>query len=383
MTGLAKVVADHDLIFACGPGGVGKTTTSAALALRIARTTDRRVLVVTVDPARRLADALGLRVNGNEPIGVRLPGKSAGRLDAAMLDTRAAWDALVMRHAPDRRVRERLLTNPLYGTVTSRFGLSHEYVAMERVHELREAGTYDLIIVDTAPMNNAVDVLDAPDRMIEFFGSRLVRLFTIPAGSRFTAAASRPFTLLAERLLGAGFLADTVDFFTLLRTMETGFASRAKEVQRILREPGTTFIAVTTAEPGPQAQTLVLEGALKRRSLPLGAIVVNRTLPIDLADLALADEVDAFTQHADRVVQRAAAAADELHRRAIREQMVVQRIVARHAEAGGPPVITAPLRPGGVTGVSALDELGAELLRGSGPVRGGARRTRASNRTDS
>jgi anion-transporting ArsA/GET3 family ATPase len=166
VTDLAPLLASHDLMFVCGPGGVGKTTTSAALALRVALTTDRRVLVVTVDPARRLADALGLRIHGNDPIGVRLPRRSAGRLDAAMLDTRAAWDALVMRHAPDKRVRERLLANPLYTTVTERFGLSHEYIAMERVHELRQAGIYDLIIVDTAPMANAVDVLDAPDRVL-------------------------------------------------------------------------------------------------------------------------------------------------------------------------------------------------------------------------
>jgi anion-transporting ArsA/GET3 family ATPase len=359
---LAPLLAAHDLVFVCGPGGVGKTTTSAALALRVALTTDRRVLVVTVDPARRLADALGLRIQGNDPIGVRLPRRSAGRLDAAMLDTRAAWDALVMRHAPDKRVRERLLANPLYTTVTERFGLSHEYIAMERVHELRQAGSYDLIIVDTAPMANAVDVLDAPDRMIEFFGSRLVRWLTVPAGSRLTAAASRPFTTMAERLLGAGFLADIIDFFSLLATMESGFARRASEVKQILHSPATTFVAVTTPEAGPLAQTIVLEGALRRRDLRLGALVVNRVLADDLADEALRLEAESLLAAPDRVLQRAAAGALELHQRAEAHRAAIATIDARHAGLHAPLVATVPLRLGGMADIASLDALGAGMV---------------------
>jgi anion-transporting ArsA/GET3 family ATPase len=359
---LAPLLAANDLVFVCGPGGVGKTTTSAALALRVALTTDRRVLVVTVDPARRLADALGLRIQGNDPIGVRLPRRSAGRLDAAMLDTRAAWDALVMRHAPDKRVRERLLSNPLYTTVTERFGLSHEYIAMERVHELRQAGTYDLIIVDTAPMANAVDVLDAPDRMIEFFSSRLVRWLTVPAGSRLASAASRPFTTMAERLLGAGFLADIIDFFQLLSTMESGFARRAIEVKEILHASATTFVAVTTPEAGPLAQTVVLEGALRRRDLPLGALVVNRVLGTELADHALRAEAEQLLTASDRVMQRAAAGALELHQRAVSHQTAVAAITKRHESPGSPEVVTVPLRVGGLADISALDELGSTIV---------------------
>jgi anion-transporting ArsA/GET3 family ATPase len=360
VTDLAPLLASHDLMFVCGPGGVGKTTTSAALALRVALTTDRRVLVVTVDPARRLADALGLRIQGNDPIGVRLPRRSAGRLDAAMLDTRAAWDALVMRHAPDKRVRERLLANPLYTTVTERFGLSHEYIAMERVHELRQAGTYDLIIVDTAPMANAVDVLDAPDRMIDFFGSRLVRWLTVPAGSRLTAAASRPFTTMAERLLGAGFLADIIDFFSLLSTMESGFARRATEVKEILHAADTTFVAVSTPEAGPLAQMIVLEGALRRRGLPLGALVINRVLDEHLASDELRDEAAHIAAADDRLLQRAAAM--ELHERAKSHQHAVESIRQRHDGPDSPLVATIPLRAGALADTAALDELASHIV---------------------
>jgi anion-transporting ArsA/GET3 family ATPase len=362
VTDLAPLLASHDLMFVCGPGGVGKTTTSAALALRVALTTDRRVLVVTVDPARRLADALGLRIQGNDPIGVRLPRRSAGRLDAAMLDTRAAWDALVMRHAPDKRVRERLLANPLYTTVTERFGLSHEYIAMERVHELRQAGTYDLIIVDTAPMANAVDVLDAPDRMIDFFSSRLVRWLTVPAGSRLTAAASRPFTTMAERLLGAGFLADIIDFFSLLSTMESGFARRATEVKEILHAADTTFVAVTTPEAGPLAQMIVLEGALRRRGLPLGALVVNRVLAENLASDKLRDEAARVMAGNDRLQQRAAVGALELHERAKSHQHAVASIRERHQLPDSPLVATIPLRVGALADTAALDELASHIV---------------------
>jgi anion-transporting ArsA/GET3 family ATPase len=362
MTDLTPLLASNDLVFVCGPGGVGKTTTSAALALRVALTTDRRVLVVTVDPARRLADALGLRIQGNDPVGVRLPRRSAGRLDAAMLDTRAAWDALVMRHAPDKRVRERLLANPLYTTVTERFGLSHEYIAMERVHELRQAGTYDLIIVDTAPMANAVDVLDAPDRMIDFFGSRLVRWLTVPAGSRLTAAASRPFTTMAERLLGAGFLADIVDFFSLLSTMESGFARRATEVKEILHAADTTFVAVTTPEAGPLAQMIVLEGALRRRGLPLGALVVNRVLADHLASDDLGDEAARVIAGDDRLLHRAAIGAVELHERAKSHQHAIASIRDRHQAPDSPLIATIPLRVGALADTAALDELASHIV---------------------
>jgi anion-transporting ArsA/GET3 family ATPase len=358
-TSLAAPIAAHDLAFVCGPGGVGKTTTAAALALRVALTTDRRVLVVTVDPARRLADALGLTISGNQPVGVRLPRRSKGRLDAAMLDTKAAWDALVTRHAPDRSVRDRLLANPLYETVTARFGLSHEYIAMERVFELRSSGSYDLIIVDTAPMSNAVDFLDAPERMSEFFASKLVRWLTVPAGSRLAAAASRPFTNLAERLLGATFFADIIDFFTLLRTMESGFAARASEVSSILRSDGTTFVPVTTLDPGPLAQLAAVRAALHRRSLSVGGLVVNRVLPVEFAQDELRSVAESLTDNADRILRRAAVGALEVQQRAVAQQQQLAELMLAAAQT---PIAVVALQADGINDVARLERIGAVLF---------------------
>ena len=357
---LSTAVDEHDLVFVCGPGGVGKTTTAAALALRVALTTDRRVLVVTVDPARRLADALGLTISGNQPVAVRLPRRSKGRLDAAMLDTKAAWDALVSRHAPDRNVRDRLLANPLYETVTARFGLSHEYIAMERVFELRGTGSYDLIVVDTAPMSNAVDFLDAPERMSEFFSSKLVRWLTVPAGSKLAAVASRPFTNLAERLLGATFFADIIDFFTLLRTMESGFARRADDVSSILRSDGTTFVPVATLEPGPLAQLAAVRAALLRRSLSVGGLVVNRVLPAEFADDELRQSAQALSGSDDRVLRRSAVGALEVYHRAVAQQ---RHLTGLSAGAGSLPIAVVALQPDGIGDIARLEHIGAALLQ--------------------
>jgi anion-transporting ArsA/GET3 family ATPase len=205
-------------------------------------------------------------------------------------------------------------------------------------------------------------LLTCSTHLIEFFGSRLVRWLTVPAGSRLTAAASRPFTTMAERLLGAGFLADIIDFFSLLSTMESGFARRATEVKEILHAADTTFVAVTTPEAGPLAQMIVLEGALRRRGLPLGALVVNRVLAESLASDDLRDEAATVMAGDDRLLQRAAAGAMELHERAKSHQHAVTSIRDRHQTPDSPLVATIPLRVGALADTAALDELGSHIV---------------------
>ncbi len=183
----------------CGSGGVGKTTTAAALAAMAATRHGGRVLVLTVDPARRLANALGLEGFGN--VEKRVPDsafeaanvKPRGELWAAMLDTRQSWDDLVHRHAPDRATEQRILENKLYQNFAGRFVQSHDYIAMERLYEIHSSGTYDLVVVDTPPTRNAVDFLDAPERMEDFFTSRFLRLLIAPYRSRLISMASKPF----------------------------------------------------------------------------------------------------------------------------------------------------------------------------------------------
>ncbi len=283
--GLDALLASKEMVLVTGSGGVGKTTMAAALALSAAVHQGGKVLVITVDPARRLADALGVGALGNTPNRVAPKTFEAagieprGELWAAMLDTKAGWDELVTRHAPDARVRDSILSNPLYQNITSRFVHSHDYLAMEQLQELHASGEYDLVVVDTPPSRNALAILDAPSRMVEFFGSRLLKWLTVPYRSRLFTAASKPFYQIADRVLGSGFLRDIADFFVLFQAMEKGFVKRAKEVEALLADPRTTFIVVTTLETAPAHEAQFLAQELLRRRHHLGAIVANRVLP--------------------------------------------------------------------------------------------------------
>lgn len=282
---LERLLAAKEVAVVCGPGGVGKTTTAAAAGLQVARHLGGKILVLTVDPARRLATAMGLSALGNTE--VRVPDsvieaaglELQGELWAAQLDTKKSWDDLVTRHAPDVRTRDAILANSLYENITSRFVQSHDYVAMERLHEIHSSGRYDLVIVDTPPSRSALDFLDAPERMIEFFGSRLLRWLTVPYRSRVFTAASKPFYSVADRVLGQEFLREIADFFLLFQTMYQGFVDRATEVERTLHDRRTTFVVVSTLEPAAVAEAEFFMGALGERNLHLGGLVLNRVLP--------------------------------------------------------------------------------------------------------
>jgi anion-transporting ArsA/GET3 family ATPase len=292
--GLADLLAAKEMVIVCGSGGVGKTTTAAALAAKATVSIGGRVLVLTVDPAKRLANALGLQAFGNTE--TRVPDAAfeqagvtpRGELWAAMLDTKAGWDELIRRHAPDAKLRDTVLANPLYQNITGRFVQSHDYIAMERLHELHKSGRYDLVIIDTPPSRNALDILDAPSRMMEFFGSRLLRWLTVPYRSRIFTVASKPFYQVADRILGSRFLQDIAEFFVLFQTMEKGFVSRAREVERLLADPRTSFLVVSTLEAAPAHEAAFLASALAERNLPLGGIVINRAMPAVLRERSVA-----------------------------------------------------------------------------------------------
>jgi anion-transporting ArsA/GET3 family ATPase len=291
---LDALLASKEMVLVLGSGGVGKTTMAAALALSAAVEQGGRVLVLTVDPARRLADALGVGALGN--VATRVPPAAfadagvtpRGELWAAMLDTKAGWDDLIRRHAPDAGVRAAVLGNPLYQNITSRFVHSHDYLAMEQLHDLHASGEYDLVVVDTPPSRNALSVLDAPARMREFFGSRLLRWLTVPYRSRLFTVASKPFYQVADRILGSGFLRDIADFFVLFQAMEKGFVARAKEVEALLGDDRTTFLVVSTLETAPAHEAAYLARELLARDYDLGAVIANRVLPTALTRRAAA-----------------------------------------------------------------------------------------------
>ena len=308
-------LGDAGIVVVCGPGGVGKTTMAASIAARAAATRPMRVLVLTVDPARRLATALGLDGLGDResqvPAAAFAPASPAGTLYAAMIDTKASWDDLVRRHAPDEATRDRVLANPLYRNLTERFTASHDYVAMERLFEARRAGGYDLVVVDTPPSRNALDVLDAPERMRAFFASRLLRALTTGSRGGLAALASRPIVEVARRILGVRFLDDVIEFFGLLRTMEDGFVARAADVAAMVRAPDARFVVVTTLEEPALGDATRLAAELRGRGYPLAAIVANRVLPAHLTPESLTAAASALgpvPTAVDAATARAAAA---------------------------------------------------------------------------
>jgi anion-transporting ArsA/GET3 family ATPase len=307
-----KLLATKEIVICCGSGGVGKTTTAAAMAAMAATYHGGKVLVLTVDPAKRLANALGLEQFGN--VERRVPDEAfaavgvepRGELWAAMLDTKQSWDDLVERHAPDAATRKAILDNPLYQNVTGKFVQSHDYIAMERLYEIHSSGRYDLIVVDTPPTRNAIDFLEAPERMADFFSSRLLRWLIAPYQSRLFNVASKPFYNVADRILGSQFLQDIAEFFILFQTMYGGFVERAKAVTRTLSDRCTTFVVVSTLESAPVQEAEFFVGALSDRDLHLGALVLNKVLPTYLRSTAATKVARSFTADADRL-------ADEVH----------------------------------------------------------------------
>jgi anion-transporting ArsA/GET3 family ATPase len=375
-----QLLAAKEIVVMCGSGGVGKTTMAAALGAMAATHLGGKVLVLTVDPARRLAGALGLEAFGNVEREVPREAFTAagieprGEMWVAMLDTKQSWDDLIRRHAPDARTRDTILANPLYNNITGRFVQSHDYIAMERLYEIHSSGRYDLVVVDTPPTRNALDFLDAPARMTEFMGSRLLRWLTVPYRSRIITAASRPFMNVADRILGSKFLEDIAEFFTLFQSMEKGFRQRAKEVSRVLADRRTTFCVVTTLEAAPLHEADFFIDALRARRLHLGAVVLNKVLPTSLTDRVAGEAAATLEANCGEIATRIASVGgidEALVGRVLSEVATsfhdIQRVARRQAEqraelATAPEVTVAvPYVDADIHDVAGLTALGDRL----------------------
>jgi anion-transporting ArsA/GET3 family ATPase len=373
------------IIVCCGSGGVGKTTTAAALGLRAAER-GRHVVVLTVDPARRLAQSMGLTSLDNTPRPVPLPdghGDGGGSLHAMMLDMKRTFDEIVEAHSdPDRAAQ--ILANPFYQSLSSSFAGTQEYMAMEKLGQLRRADEWDLIVVDTPPSRSALDFLDAPQRLSRFLDGRLIRLLTAP-----TRVSSRAYlkvvnawvgmaTGAVTKVLGTQLLRDVQTFVAALDTMFGGFRERAEDTYRLLQTPGTAFLVIATPEPDALREASYFVERLSQDRMPLAGLILNRVHPSPAARLSAARSLaaaealqavgngsppsmpnDAAADTAEGPRHPLAVTALRLHAErmqlAAAERRLAQRFTAAHP---GVPVVRVPAQPEDVHDLTGLRKIG-------------------------
>ena len=278
VSGLIDLVQQRSIIVCCGSGGVGKTTVSASFALEGARR-GRRTCVVTIDPAKRLANALGVGVLTNVPS--QIEGPWEGELWALMLDPKTTFDDLVRRYAPSPQQAEVILANGIYRNLTGALSGTQEYMAMEKLYELAEGGQFDLIVVDTPPTRNALDFLDAPRRLTRFLGHRLFQLLLLPTRAylRAVSVATQALLRTISKVAGTEIVQDAVAFFQAFEGMEEGFRLRADHMRRLLAQPTTAFVLVTSPRPDTVEEAGWFADKLNESDLAVEGLVVNRVHP--------------------------------------------------------------------------------------------------------
>jgi anion-transporting ArsA/GET3 family ATPase len=293
---VADVIADKRIVICGGSGGVGKTTVSAAIAMGAAAR-GRKVAVVTIDPAKRLANSLGLKQLGNEPalVDPKLFGPAGvemkGELWAMMLDPKRTFDDLIDRLAPNERSRDEVLSNRIYQELSNAVAGSQEFTAMAKLYDLDRSHDFDLIVLDTPPSRNALDFLDAPDRLTQFFEGRALQVFLRPTGfaTRIMGRGTGMVFGVLKRVTGIDLLDDLAVFFRALSGMLDGFKERAKAVSELLADPGTVFLLVTSPEREPIDEAIFFWRKLKAARMPFGGVVVNRVHHDLLGDAELED----------------------------------------------------------------------------------------------
>jgi anion-transporting ArsA/GET3 family ATPase len=276
-------LAGKRVLVCVGAGGVGKTTTSAALALGLA-IEGQKVAVVTIDPAKRLASALGLEELSGEPSRIEPRSlkeggvKMKGELWAMMLDAKGTFDEIIVRLAPDEKAREEILANPVYKELSTAVAGSHELSAIAKLYELYEEHDFDVIVLDTPPSRNALDFLDAPNRLLGFLNGRALQVFLAPSGLTarlFGRGTALVFAIFA-RVTGVDMLSDLSIFFRSLSGVIEGFGERTAGVAELLRSPETTFLIITSPEAEPAREATYLAERLAEAGMPQGELIVNR-----------------------------------------------------------------------------------------------------------
>lgn len=347
----------------CGVGGTGKTTTSAALALAHA-IAGERVVVLTIDPARRLADALGIGQLDNLPRRVPLEG-ATGTLDALMLDRTATWDEVVRRRArPETAAR--LLENRYYRAVSTRLTGSHEYMAVEKLHALATDGGYDHVVVDTPPTQHVVDFFRAPDRVRGILDRSMLKLLIDP-GSSLRGIAARGALSIVERLAGDRVMSEIREFFSLIGEMSSGFRERSEDVAQLLRSGQTTYWLVTEADAPERNDLLGFLGELRERGMRFGGFLMNRVQPEVPLDMPPADRLESALAGLPRA-EEALRALHHLPEEARTRANGHRRAARRLCDEGQAPVWTVPELAGGVRSLEGLRALTPHLPPAAEPL---------------
>ena len=331
---VADVIADKRIVICGGSGGVGKTTTSAAIAMGAAAA-GRKVAVVTIDPAKRLANSLGLEELGNEPAlvdpalfapaGVEVEGE----LWAMMLDPKRTFDDLIDRLAPNEKARDEVLANRIYQELSNAVAGSQEFTAMAKLYELDRDYDFDLIVLDTPPSRNALDFLDAPDRLTQFFEGRTLQVFLRPTGlaARVMGRGTGMVFGVLKRVTGIDLLEDLAVFFRSLSGMIDGFKERAQAVNKLLADPGTVFLLVTSPEREPIDEAIFFWRKLKAARMPFGGVVVNRVHHDLLGDAEVNDVSDELAAElGDKLAGRVAENFRDYHVLARRDARNIERL---------------------------------------------------------
>lgn len=361
------------VVVTCGSGGVGKTTTAAALAL-IGAEAGRRTVVLTIDPARRLAQSMGLTELDNTPREVK--GVENGQLFAMMLDMKRTFDDVVLEHSSPERA-EQIFANPFYQTLSSSFAGTQEYMAMEKLGQLVATNSWDLIVVDTPPSRSALDFLDAPNRLGRFLDGRMIRLLTAPAkagGKAYLKVVTVSVGMVARvftKVIGGELLNDLSTFVTALESMFGGFRERAQQTYELLKKPGTAFLVVAAPEPDALREASYFVERLSEDQMPLAGVVVNRTRraaavdggkPLSAARAELAADLLDPADEASSLARAALLVHAEIAAAAEHDVRMTRRFCSAHPEV---PVVSVTALPSDVHDIEGLRTIG-DLLGARG-----------------
>ncbi len=352
-----ELIASKSIVVLAGTGGVGKTTTSAVVALHAARA-GRKVALVTIDPAKRLADALGLDELSNEPSRIDLTpddqttdkAKTTGELWALMLDTKSTFDALIHRYSADPAQADRILSNDFYSNISNALSGTQEYMAMEKLYELAEDGDYDLVIVDTPPSRNALAFLDSPNMLARLLDHWLYKALMTP--TRKLLKASNLLLKQLSKVVGGDVVEDIVAFFQAFEGMEDGFKERSQRVMELLASDACAFVLVASARRDTTIEAAYLARQLADNDLDVAAVVMNRLQPdfVRLKRRPRAPEFEPFLQ-----------AHDELHALADREETHIESLLSQ--VASDPVVVRVPLLATDVHDLDGMAELQAKMFQ--------------------